>query len=368
MPVFRITNLVNNQNYSFQTATSTVFDNVNYEPWPYTFQKNGSYWKWNNPTQTIDTILLNFYGAYQNLNLGASELLPFGIYTVPPPSYGEVKYVNVSIVSDMVISGSDIFCNNPVTFNLLHMPTSYTSATWEIKQGTIVRASGVGTGASANNLSNGPGKVSFKIHFLCGLKDLTFTKDFWVGTPLLNVTGPTDGCVNSTYYFTATPTGPSSNASNYTWDLIPLNGNYLSPYGYQNNSCAITFYNPFSASGYWVKARAQNTCGTGGFGQTNIWVHTCYTFILSPNPASESVTVTKKVAGATENNNIDLLFEDANTIYTIRVIDYYGSLQYSTTKSGESFTIPVRNLKDGNYIFQIINEKDIYNLQLIVKH
>ncbi|MGI6340033.1 MAG: T9SS type A sorting domain-containing protein [Bacteroidales bacterium] len=37
----------------------------------------------------------------------------------------------------------------------------------------------------------------------------------------------------------------------------------------------------------------------------------------------------------------------------MKIIDYYGTLHYQTTKSGDSFTIPVSGLKDGNYILQI---------------
>ena len=217
--------------------------------------------------------------------------------------------------------------------------------------------------------TSGPGYVKATISPISGgCGSTTIQYNLWVGPPAVGVTGPNEGCTNNTYNFVASSTSSYSNASTYTWDLQPLNGNTLSPFGYQNSSCAITFYNPYSASGYWVKARAQNTCGVGTYGQTNIWVHTCYTFIASPNPASESVTLTKVVSEENQNTAIEQVSDDSNTTYTIKILNYYGSLLLSTTRSGVSFNIPISSLKDGNYIIQISDGKDLYNIPLIVKH
>jgi Secretion system C-terminal sorting domain/Pregnancy-associated plasma protein-A len=215
--------------------------------------------------------------------------------------------------------------------------------------------------ATANGSGSGWLQVSITTNCSASLPQFIV----WVGAPQLSVTGPSQGCVNNTFYFTSSPIGQNMNAINYTWNLVPLNGNYLSPYGYQNSQCAITFYNPYSASGYWVQARAQNTCGTGNYAQTNIWIHTCLTFSLYPNPASQTVTVTKSVSGSSDKS---LLSEDATTVYTVRIIDMYGSLYYTATNSGDSFDLPISSLKDGIYIVQISSGKDMWNLQLVVKH
>jgi hypothetical protein len=91
-------------------------------------------------------------------------------------------------------------------------------------------------------------------------------------------------------------------------------------------------------------------------------------FSLSPNPASETVTVTKKVSGAADGIDNAAISEDATTVYTIRIIDFYGALHYSATRSGDSFTFPVSGLKDGQYIIQISEGKNTTSLPLIVKH
>ena len=274
----------------------------------------------------------------------------------------------ISVYTDMSISGGNVpFCSTPVSFTLLNLPSSYTTANWSIKQGGVEKASGTGSVASTSNLSNGPGNVTYIVHFQCSLKDLTFTKDFWFGTPTVNVSGPSSGCTNNTYYFTATPTGPASGATNYTWDLVPLNGNYLSPYGSQNSQCAITFNNPYSASGYWVKARAQNTCGTGAYSQTNIWIHTCFSFTLSPNPATDNVTLTKMVNGSLNGSKDPALTEDATTIYTVKMYDIYGALVYEAKFSGDSYNFPISKFKLGNYIILITDGINVTNLQLVIK-
>jgi lysyl endopeptidase len=265
------------------------------------------------------------------------------------------------------IYGYQLVCSSGTSYFVSTVPTGYTIS-WNASYNLTLPTNTHVNPIIATAYGNGPGWVQATLSSTC--KTITLPHyAVWVGTPVLNVTGDaTSGCTNTTHYFTASPTGPYANESNYTWSLVPLNGNYLSPYGYQNNSCAITFYNPYSASGYSVQARAQNSCGTGGYGSTSIYIHNCYYFSLSPNPASETVTVTKKASGTTDGIASAAISEDASTIYTIRIVDFYGKLYYSTTKSGESFTFPVSNLKDGQYIVQITDGKNPTNLTLIVKH
>jgi hypothetical protein len=84
---------------------------------------------------------------------------------------------------------------------------------------------------------------------------------------------------------------------------------------------------------------------------------------MSPNPASEFVTISLK-----KSSEPELKKEKSDAIYTIRILDVYGNLKHSAIRSGDSFTLPVNNLVDGNYFLQIINGKKVSNLKLIVKH
>jgi hypothetical protein len=363
---YRLSGLIYDKAYLLYVHNSTIFDNTGFEPYP-PFTPYGSYWKWPYQGLTVDTVSLRFWGNYSNINLNSSEFVRFDAQERPngPGGFADMP---INVYTDMAISGgNDPFCSTPVSFTLLNLPSSYTTANWSIKQGGVVKASGTGSVASTSNISNGPGSVTYTVHFQCSLKDLTFTKNFWLGTPIVSVSGPSSGCTNNTYYFTATPTGPSSGATNYTWDLVPLNGNYLSPYGSQNSQCAITFYNPYSASGYWVKARAQNTCGTGAYGQTNIWIHTCYSFTLSPNPATDNVTLTKIVNGSLNGSMDPALADDATTIYTVKMYDIYGVLVYESKFSGNSYNFLISKFKLGNYIILITDGINVINLQLVIK-
>ena len=115
-------------------------------------------------------------------------------------------------------------------------------------------------------------------------------------------------------------------------------------------------------------ARAQNSCGTGEYGETNIWIHDCYYFMLSPNPASESVTVSRKASANSDLKASSLSTEELSKVFSVKVLDIFGNLHYSTTRSGEEFTIPTQNLKEGNYFVQISDKgKIVSNLQLVIK-
>jgi len=263
------------------------------------------------------------------------------------------------------LTGSTPVCSMGNGFLVNNLPSGCT-VSWD-KSSNLTLVQAIANSAIFAPNGSGSGWVKATVNLTTCTSFALPQYNVWVGTPVVSVSGPSSGCTNHTYYFT-TNTDYYANASNFTWELIPLNGNYLSPYGYQNNSCAITFYNPYSASGYTVGARAQNSCGTGGYGTTSIYIHNCYYFSLSPNPASETVTVTKKVSGAADGIDNAAISEDATTIYTIRIIDFYGTLYYSAKKSGDSFTFPVSSLKDGQYIVQITDGKNPTNLTLIVKH
>jgi hypothetical protein len=266
----------------------------------------------------------------------------------------------------ITLTGSTPVCSSGTTFTVNNLPSGSTVLWNKSNNLTLLPPSGNTAIFTAN--SNGSGWVKAILTSSCRNDTLPLYSSIWVGVPVLTVTGDaTSDCTYTTHYFTAYA-DYYANESNYTWDLVPLNGNYLSPYGYHNNSCAITFYNPYSASGYTVRARAQNSCGTSDYGTTSIWIHICLYFSLSPNPASETVTVTKKVSGAPDGISNAAISEDATTIYTIRIIDFYGALHYSATRSGDSFTFPVSSLKDGQYIVQITGGNNTTNLTLIVKH
>ena len=272
-----------------------------------------------------------------------------------------------SLPSQMTITGNTLLCSTG-SYTVNNVPSGC-SVKWTNKSSNITLPQNTNVNPITVT-ANGNGAGWLEARVLSSSTDsVTIRYNIWVGPPSVTVTGDaTSDCTYTTHYFTATQTDYNSSPTSFSWNLVPLNGNTVSPYGYQNSQCAITFYNPYSASGYTVQARATNSCGTGSYGSTSIYIHNCLKFSLSPNPASGTVTVSKEIFGASDSESRAAVSEDATTVYTIRILNYYGSLQYTTTRSGDSFTIPVSNLKDGRYIIQFSNGKEVYNSQLIVKH
>ena len=107
-----------------------------------------------------------------------------------------------------------------------------------------------------------------------------------------------------------------------------------------------------------------NACGSN---ENRLVVYvSCSRFMLSPNPASEFVTISR-----TRQSRLGLKKPDndlAALDYSIQIVDFYGNLHFSGIGSGDSFTVPVSNLKNGNYYIKINDRKEEFNLKLIVKH
>jgi hypothetical protein len=84
-------------------------------------------------------------------------------------------------------------------------------------------------------------------------------------------------------------------------------------------------------------------------------------YIVSPNPASATVTISVVQTVSAAGN-----LPDINAVYDVSVYDMYGVLQNRKEYSGDRFEIPVLNLKDGNYLIRIDNGKSVSVKQLII--
>ncbi len=261
------------------------------------------------------------------------------------------------------LTGPNLVCSSPnSTFSLSNRPSG-TSISWA-KSDNLQYVSGQGTDNYVVRGISTPGFGWVQPSIIFGADVCTLSQyPVWVGTPKFDISGPYEGCPNSEYIFTATPKTYSNPSYDYSWAIYPNDGNISTSNG--GKYAYITFYNPYSISGYDVKVRAQNTCGLGDYSIGNIWIHECYDFMLSPNPASDIVTITRVVS---EGSNTKAASSGENTIYNIKIIDFYGTLHYQTIKSGDSFTIPVSGLKDGNYNIQITIGDKTSTLKLVVKH
>ena len=179
----------------------------------------------------------------------------------------------------------------------------------------------------------------------------------WFGTPVLDyISGPEVapvGYQHSYYYYPERTPGSGSGAS-YSLFVEPDDG--VNIYSFYEGA-GITFDYP---DNYRVTAEATNTCGTSST-YLDVYIYDWPYYTLSPNPASEEVTVT------VNNNKSDEAEKSADPVYVVSIYNMYGVLQQESRNSGESFTIPVNSLKDGNYIVKIRNGTNISSHKLIIK-
>jgi hypothetical protein len=115
----------------------------------------------------------------------------------------------------------------------------------------------------------------------------------------------------------------------------------------------------FDAPGtYTISAYVDNECGTGN----PAYIYNFQVsggFLLSPNPATEQVTITV-------NNDFSENITSDKT-YEVSILDTFGTLMSQNNYMGLSFKIPVNHLKDGNYFVKINNGKISVTKQLIIK-
>jgi flagellin-like hook-associated protein FlgL len=350
-PLFYVTGLQNGVTYDIYTYHTNAFGGVwQTEYIPFNFEKSGNYWKWTH-SQTSDSVYFNIQGYYQYWVVGARDIIRYSIKVAGGPP-GPWKGAEISIVDPMSISGSDgdVFCSNPVSFTLDNMPTSYTSATWQIKQGSAIKSSGSGITATANNLSNGDGQVIFNVTFTCHLNPRTYTRNFHFGPYSSSdypISGPSSaGCNTDVYYSIPTLRGITS--INWVW---PSGWTYVSG---QNSQYLALRTGTYSGN---VMVGVNNICGQSGSYASKFTSVSCYKMVLAPNPTSDLLNV--KIINEQSINIADSLNItetpdiDNSSTYLVTIQNKMGSVLYSENKFSNNFTLYVGNLKDGNYVLTV---------------
>ena len=204
-------------------------------------------------------------------------------------------------------------------------------------------------------------------------------KDMWVGPPVITnqkVDGgsyyPGMQICPGDHWLSVTPVGYGAGTA--TWTVPPGIVYFVGI-----NTLDFTF--PFDASSVAITTRSANTCGTGpnaSFYLTKKY-YGCdrsYGMTLYPNPASDNVTITMienlplvEYSDSSINNlAITDVKADKPITYTIHIYNSQSILLSTWTRSGNSFNIPLINIRDGTYIIEVSDGKNIYRQQLFVKH
>jgi len=258
------------------------------------------------------------------------------------------------------LSGPTLVCSAGASYTVNNVPPNC-ALYWE-NGPNLTRISAQGSNpCTFSSTGSGPGWIRVKIKTNSDNSYVTLLHNVWSGVPQVQVTGPSEGCVGNSYTYYEYP-AEYSNPTSFEWTLSPpYEGNTIYGYGYWANA---VFYWPYEEY-YQIGCTAQNACGTGIMGTTYIYIYNCgYGYSVSPNPASTEVNITVTKVGSDNRSDLDL----NNTVFDVSIYDMYGIKHIQKKYSGDKFTIPVYNLKDGNYIIQIDNDKKSSNLQLVIKH
>jgi hypothetical protein len=303
-----------------------------------------------------------------------------GLQLTPPGTYTSIKveitspYSNTTVKGDKknyisvynseqlptisASGGSRLVCSSGLSFTVNNLPQGWTIE-W-LCGSNLTRYSQDGSNpCTFVSTGNGASWVNAIVHPPCGGFQLT-QYDVWSGIPQLNVTGPSEGTIYNTYTFYANPATYSS-PTDYDWILNPLLNNEVNDYGYYSD---IDFYDEYE--GYQVICRAKNVCSSGAWGEwslINIIIYDGERFIISPNPASDFLTVSKSLAS--NQLSID---SKLDPIYEVKIYDLNGILRLSSKNTGNKFLIPLNNLKDGKYYLQISKNNKHFIYPFIIKH
>ena len=284
-------------------------------------------------------------------------------------------------VNDLNISGNYLICYSPnQTYTVSGYPAS-SSFNWTKKNilTNVGRSTSTSYVVHAGSTSvHDSGWVNVEV----SKSNCTWEKQkkVWVGPPII-----TKQKVDGVTYYAGMQVCPGDRALNVT----PLGGNagtatWTVPYGitYFVGINELDFVFPYDASSVAITVRSANTCGTGpsrSFYLTKQY-YGCdwwpYGMTLFPNPASDNVTVTmienQPLVEYNDSSIASVAITDAKadepTTYTIRIYNSQSILLSTVTRSGNIFSIPLINMRDGTYIIEVSDGENSFRQQLFVKH
>ncbi|GEM_PF-2997161 len=269
------------------------------------------------------------------------------------------NYISVSSGANLpyisATGGSKLVCSSGTSFEIYNLPPGW-AIEW-ICGPFLSRVTAQGSNpCTFSSTGSGSSWVNAIVHPACGGIELE-RYNVWSGLPQVwEVTGPSNGCSGSEYTFYA-DYSPYSNPTSFEWSISPeYYCNTIYGYDWWANAHFDCPYEEY----YQVRCTPQNACGKGDMANT---IYDCgYGYSLSPNPASTEVTITVSKT----INSLNIAVE--NIIFDISIYDSYGVKHFQGKYSGDRFTIPVYNLKDGSYIMKIDDGNFITKKQLIIKH
>lgn len=255
-------------------------------------------------------------------------------------------------------NGPDLVCSS-FTFTLQNAPIDL-SISWSIIQGaSLLSSPSSGTGKSAivsisNTSVSGEVKIRFTVSGLCNSK--TYDKTFWVGKP--SAAGSISG---GTYVYTnhilTYPVSAVPGATSYNWQLP---SDWTGGGSGLGNSITVTV----GTSSGNVTVVPVNSCAQGQSSSLYVTVNNCSNcraINITPNPASESISIIPK------NNDLDV--DENFEILGYSIYDMNGRLLKSSDQKiiGSPKRIEVRDLPKGIYVLHLILREGVIAEKILVE-
>ena len=176
--------------------------------------------------------------------------------------------------------------------------------------------------------------------------------------------------VSTTVYYTP--------ASSFSWSL--QSGSGITSWSQNCSSVAANLYLTLNSSGNATFVLSSNTscCGTLNTTYTFV-VGYMFSFVMSPNPASTEITVTRvekdKIQGKVILKPVKEKFKDkgfspvdlSQEEYTVSLYNERQGLLKTSKTTDENCKLDLRDLPPGKYFLHIENEYVLYQEQVIIK-
>jgi hypothetical protein len=332
-------------------------------------------------TWTASTGNVTGYKVYVNgtvittsaTSLTISGLCPgtsYPVYIIPynPYGNGEKSATVTGTTIATTLSGPDFLCTNG-SYTVNNLPAGAT-ITWTNSSNMTMSSPQGSNPCVFAKYSNGNGTINAAISGSCNLNLSIAVHTGPYSSSDYPISGPSSAsCRQYVYYNIPTLSGVTS--INWTW---PSGWTYVSG----QNSAYLTLRT--GTTGGPVMVGVNNVCGQSGsyaMKYTTVYGSCGYSMSISPNPAlnTVNVTITEEVIAqstSSETSTTDLAankpFSDKPVSYKVSIMDKMGVTYFNTTKSSKSFTLPVQNLRNGNYIIVVSDGTNTITSQLMVSH
>ena len=275
------------------------------------------------------------------------------------PQYLSIPAILGQVVSlkAFSISGPSSVCDQ-ATYTVENLPQGAT-VQWSVSNNNVTLTSGQGTHtATFTKFRNGMEIIHAEILFN-NIRIALLTKETYFGAPSIsNIIGEQRVPTGQYASYRAVISNNAPIPSSYQWILNPLNGNSL--YGNGTESIDIAFYNPGS---YQLVCRATNECGVGDYYTMGIGVYDNLYLTLSPNPATDEVTL--QLTETDEVSGLSVLSTDRSA-YEIQI--WSGMRMLRSFRTNEpTFQIPMAGLPAGLYFVRVVKNGQTYTQKLIKK-